>query len=152
MSRSKNIFVIIVLLLINSIIGAQVVDSEKTINKINNKVIHFLINQAQLEKGQLFEKYLEQISIVEVFKKEPLGCCENGIFSFRALFSPNITYIMLKIKSEVKILDPYYFSKTIKEVLDFLDKQKIPNKDKVVYIEEVIKVYEMNRYDSKYRM
>lgn len=144
--------ILISVLVLNYQVSAQFVVSNRNTQKVNKEIINYLAKNGELDKNQSSEKLLNQFSVVEILTRKPLDKQDNGVFLFGTLFSPSMTYIVIKDNSKVKILDPYDFSRTINKVLKFLDKQKVNNNNKIKYLKEVIKVYEMNCYNAKYRL
>ena len=147
MIQIKKIIVVLILFVTN-FSEAQIIDSKETIYEINKKVVSFLIQKLELKEGQSMESCIAQITIVEMLKKEPLGYKKNGIYLFGGIHAPNTTFILLKKKSNIKLLDPYYISKTLQQVIKFSERQKCNKKEIIKYVKGVIDVYKMNRYGT----
>jgi hypothetical protein len=126
---------------------SQVVDNASTINKINEESKKYLIKKGELNVDNLNEQYF----IFEIVEKKAIGYNRKGIYRLYTNKTPSFTYIILKDGDSFQILDLRDFSKEFKKISKFLS-SGFENNIIVNYMEEILKVYNYNRYDEKIKL
>lgn len=125
---------------------SQQVDKKKIVEKIKNKSALFLIAKGEIES---VEGLNSKISIIEILDNKILGFNTIGIYRLYAHKSPSFTYILLKDKSHVKIIDLKKFSESFPKIIKFIKNTDFADEKKVLYLEKIIEVYNNNNYAEK---
>ncbi|MFH7017269.1 hypothetical protein [Flavobacterium sp. FlaQc-47] len=113
------------------------------------------ITKPIISKGKTYEVDIknnnEKFFIHEIVEDKILGYTHKGIYRLYTNKSPSFMYIILKKGKNFRIIDLKNFSKSLKEISEFLSSGF---SDKVVakYLEEILKVYNYNDYDEKISM
>lgn len=126
---------------------SQMVDKPEVVERINKDSKEYLLSKGEIDIKNENEKFFIQ----EIVEDKILGYTHKGIYRLYTNKSPSFTYIILKKGKNFKIIDLKNFSKSLKEISEFLSSGF---SDKVVakYLEEILKVYNYNHYDEKIRM
>lgn len=138
---------IVFIMFFSQLCFSQMVDKPEVVERINKDSKEYLLSKGEIDIKNNNEKFFIQ----EIVEDKILGYTHKGIYRLYTNKSPSFTYIILKKGKNFKIIDLKNFSKSLKEISEFLSSGF---SDKVVakYLEEILKVYNYNHYDEKIRM
>lgn len=128
---------------------SQTIDNKNLIEKIKTKSATFLLEKGEIEN---IENINFKISIIEILNNKVIGYNEIGIYRLYSHKSPSCTYILLKKKSKIKIIDLRYFSNSFPEIIEFLKDSSFDEDKKILYLEKIIEVYNNNNYQEKIKL
>lgn len=105
-----------------------------------------VIREYLIDKGELSVGEKASLYVVEILKLNEISDNNYGIYKVGVFSDHGLAYLFLlnKDRNEYSFLDIADLSNAIECVLDFMDNASIPDKVKVDYIREVIRIYNQN--------
>ena len=129
--------------------NGQQVDSDSLIKEIKIKITDFFIEQGILNKDSV-KSSLNYIFTTEIHYKKTIGYNRTGIYKVGVLISHSPQHILIKEKSNYKILNIKGIDILLKEIIDYSFRNKIETDLMVSYIKSIILMYEeANRENTK---
>jgi len=141
----QKILLSISVLFLNLQLSAQKVDDDKTINKIATHAIEYLLKTGDLKAEVGWKDYDGRVHILELSDNTALGYKKVGIYRVLVSTSHTKKYLLLKSNKRYKILDTDNFGEVLKSISSFLLKHNIPDEEKVIYVEVLLNIYNMNK-------
>ena len=126
---------------------AQKIDRDVLIDSIKGSTTQFFVKEGLLDKQKVGDSR-DYIFATEIRQKRPIGYDSNGIYRIGVYQSHSPEHILIKYKQEFKILSLEHLSVALKELITFSEKNNINDEIMLIYLKEVINLYELNYADS----
>lgn len=156
MSRNDKLSFRVILVIVTLFWNFKLVKAQTTV--VSNSVdsarlvaVDYLITNGELELDQK-KGYLKFFPIYEIVNSEPLESNLTGVYSFKSFNAPSRSFILLKDKKVLTVLNPKELDYTLREMITFLKNREVDDSNIIKYIEAVLSIYKGNRYGSKARM
>ncbi|GGI58448.1 hypothetical protein [Winogradskyella haliclonae] len=133
---------IILCFLITLIFSCTPKQEKLNINSIKKQSAAFL-----KEKGHLDNVNIEnhdRFSLIEIKNNGTLTENEKGIYRLVTHTSHVPIYAVTLSENEIKFYNINNLSKSLSEIVAFLDKMEISDEDYIIYLEKLIKMYKNN--------
>lgn len=122
-------------------VSGQQVDSDSLINEIKLKITKYFIEQGYLDKTTV-KNNLNYIFVTEINEAKIIGYNTTGIYRIGTFTSHTPQHILIKEKSSYRIFDIKGIDILLKEIVDYTARNKIEKNLMVLYIKNVISMYE----------
>jgi len=122
---------------------AQQVDSDSLINNMKSGITVFFIDQGYLDKNEI-QKNLDFVYAIEIRDKKMLGYNSKGIYRIGVHQSHSQQHVLIKENSHFQIFDIKRIDETLKEVINFSAKNNVNPDTLLLYIREIIRMYDSN--------
>lgn len=130
--KKENLFLIL-LISLTSLLNAQKLDSDETIDCIKKGLVNFYIDVNRINDQETDKS----IGIVEIIHNKIIGYSENGIYRFTDHTTHMPNYLLLKAGTKYKVLTLYNIKSTYYDALSFLERYDFSDKETLKYIEQI---------------
>lgn len=132
---------------------AQKVDSNFVIDSIKKEITNFFVHEGLLDKKKIGNNF-NYFFAAEIEQKRSIGYDINGIYRIGVYQSHSTECILIKEGNEFKIfnLEEVEISQIIKVIIGFSDRHKIEPEKTLLYIREVIQIYDSNQIKPSERI
>ncbi|WEK33627.1 MAG: hypothetical protein P0Y53_14135 [Candidatus Pseudobacter hemicellulosilyticus] len=132
-------------------VSAQKIDDDPLVDSIKAEITRFFIGEGLLDKGKV-KGSLDYVYVSEINKKRSIGYDANGIYRIGIHRSHSPEYIMIKEDGKYVILGFEKFSKVLKEVIFYSERNKCDSELLISYVESVIEIYKYNSKSSNFKL
>jgi hypothetical protein len=145
-----NFTMLVFIFLLPAIVNAQPA-SRDTFDSTRVLAIDFLIANGELATTQR-EPLIKFLPMYELLSGTSVEANSVGVYSFKSINAPSKSFLMLKDKNTISILDPKELENCLIKVMAFLRERKYSDSTILSYIEATLQIYKGNRYKAKYKM
>jgi hypothetical protein len=126
-------------------------DLRETLDSTRVLAVDFLIANGEIAANQR-QAHLKVLPMYEMLRGESVEASSVGIFSFKSLNSPSTSFLMLKDKKIMSILNPKELDNSLRNIISFLKDRRSSDSTILNYIEATLNIYKGNRYKIRSKM